>query len=146
MNNTMESASSRLALPARETFNSWFEISTRNRDTDQYGHVNHAAIVTLFEEGRIALIFAPEMSADMAVADVVIGRLSLTLHKEIRSRLVVDVGSVVTRVGTCSFDISQALFSSSTCFASAIATCILVHKETRRPVPVTDSMRKYFLV
>ena len=58
----------RVEVPTPGLFSTWLELRTRNRDTDQFGHVNHAAIATLFEESRISLVFAPELASEIAAS------------------------------------------------------------------------------
>ena len=134
-------ASARAGVPTRGMFISWIKTQTRNRDTDQFGHVNHAAIATLFEEGRIALVFTPELVAETATVDLLVASLSMTFHKELRAPGSVEIGSIVTRIGTSSFCVDQAVFTEATCFASAAAVCVLLGKESRKPAPVSDLMR-----
>lgn len=137
----MSSGQQRAAIPTAELFSHWLELRTRNRDTDQFGHVNHAAMATLFEESRIALVFAPALTDHTVGIDLLIASLAMAFHKELRAPGVVRVGAAVTRVGSSSLDIRQAIFAGDSCYASAEAVCVLFGSDTRRPVPASDALR-----
>ena len=51
-------ASARNVIGQHRDFRFWTEEKLRNADTDQFRHVNNAAIATLFEAARME-IFAP---------------------------------------------------------------------------------------
>ena len=135
----------RAEVSTPDQFSHWLDIHARNRDTDQFGHVNHAAMATLFEESRIALIFAPENADEIAGVDLLVASLSMTFHKELRAPAPVRVGSIVTRIGTSSLEIRQGLFAGDTCYASAEAACVLFGRSSRRPVPASDALRSSLL-
>lgn len=142
---TAEKSRSRAAVPIPDQFATWLDIRARNRDTDQFGHVNHAAMATLFEEGRIALIFAPDHAAETAGTDLLIASLTMNFHKELRAPAPIRIGSIVTRIGTSSLEIRQGLFAGDTCYASAEAACVLFGCSSRRPVTVSDALRSSLL-
>ena len=131
----------RAAPPTPMQFATWLDLHTRNRDTDQFGHVNHAAMASLFEESRIALVFAPELAAETRGIDLLVASLRMDFHKELRAPGVVRVGAKVTRIGSSSLEIAQGLFADGVCHASAHAVCVLFGSETRRPVPASDALR-----
>jgi acyl-CoA thioester hydrolase len=79
------------------------EVAVRWRDLDGLGHVNHAVLLTYFEEGRDAWLRRHGIDRD----EYVVGRCTVSFRREVRpaSRAVtlhcaaVDVGrkSVTTR-------------------------------------------------
>lgn len=135
----------RAAVPTPEQFPTWLALRTRNRDTDQFGHVNHAAMASLFEESRIALVFAPELAGETRGIDLLVASLTMDFHKELRAPGPVRVGAAVTRMGTSSLDIRQGLFADGVCYASARAVCVLFGSASRRPVPASDALRAALL-
>ncbi|MEG3143142.1 thioesterase family protein [Sphingomonas sp. RT2P30] len=137
--------SQRAEVPSADEFRFWLPARTRNRDTDQFGHVNHAAMATLLEESRIALIFAPELEVETQGIDLLVASLSMHFHKELRAPGDIRIGARVTRIGSSSLDIRQAIFAGATCFASAEAVCVFLGHETRLPAPVSDTVRKHLL-
>lgn len=135
----------RAAAPMSEEFSTWIELRTRNRDTDQFGHVNHAAMASLFEESRIAVVFAPALADETRGIDLLVASLAMDFHKELRAPGTVRVGSSVTRIGSSSLEIRQGLFANGVCHASANAVCVLFGADTRRPVPASDGLRAALL-
>ena len=135
----------RTEVPAPAMFAAWLELRTRNRDTDQFGHVNHAAMATLLEESRIALIFAPEFASETVGTNLLIASVAMVFHKELRAPGNIRVGATVTRIGSSSLDIRQAIFVDDVCFASAEAVCVLFDNDTRRPVRVSEALRTALL-
>ena len=121
------------------------DARTRNRDTDQFGHVNHAAMATLFEESRIALVFAPDLAAETEGIDLLVAKLVMVFHKELRAPGLVRLGAAIARIGSSSLVVRQAIFMDDICFASAQATCVLFGHQSRRPVKVSDYLRRAFL-
>lgn len=135
----------RAAPPTPEQFPLWLELRTRNRDTDQFGHVNHAAMASLFEESRIALLFAPGHADQTRGIDLLVASLTMVFHKELRAPGTVRVGAMVTRIGSSSLDIRQALFADDVCHASVEAVCVLFGSDTRQPVRASDALRSRLL-
>jgi len=131
--------------PSADRLGSWVTIATRNRDTDQFGHVNHAAMITLFEEARIALVFRPDLSEDLRSIDLLIASLTFSFHKELRAPGIIRVGSQVTTIGNSSLTILQALFDGETCIASGEAICVFLDRQSRKPARVGDHARAVLL-
>ena len=120
-------------------------MKARNRDTDQFGHVNHASMATFFEEGRIALVFAPETAGETRGRDLLVANLTMTFHKELGAPGAIEVGSCVTRIGSSSLDVRQGVFAGDVCYASALASCVLIDARTRRPERIADALRALWL-
>ncbi|HLI13754.1 MAG TPA: thioesterase family protein [Alphaproteobacteria bacterium] len=131
--------------PRRERFLFWTEEKLRNMDTDQFGHVNNSAIATFLEAGRMEMLKHPAVRPSMDGISLVVVRLLMVFHKELFYPGMIEVGSVVTRIGRTSFDASQAIFASAGCVVSAEATCVLLNIETRRPHPVPDAVRRHLI-
>lgn len=129
--------------PGRDAFRFWTQEKLRNPDTDQFGHINNAAMASFFEAGRMEL-FA-ERPADPAVANLqlVVARLLMTFHMELYYPGEVAIGSIVTRVGRSSFDVAQGLFVGDNCIASAQAICVAFDPEKRRPAEIPGTLRDY---
>ncbi len=127
--------------PARDAFRFWTREKLRNPDTDQFGHVNNAAMASFFEAGRMEL-FAGR-PADRAKLQLVVVRLLMNFHKELYYPGEVAIGSVVTRVGRSSFDVAQGLFAGEDCIASAQATCVTFDPEQRQAAGIPGSLRDF---
>lgn len=140
-----DSAPSRAQIPRRADFRFWTEEKLRNIDTDQFKHINNAVMASFFEAGRMEMFHALTGEQGLADVGIVVGRLVMNFHKELFYPGSVAIGAVVKRVGTASFDVSQGLFRDQDCIASAEATCILIHQQTRRPYPVPVDLKSRML-
>jgi acyl-CoA thioester hydrolase len=115
----------------------------RNADTDQFGHVNHAAMITYFEEGRIGILNAPEIASLLKTQDLVVARINFSFHRELRYPGQVVVASSIDRVGSSSMTVRQALFNVGECVASGEAICVLIDRDTRRPAAIDQRTRAF---
>jgi len=131
--------------PDPSEFRFWTEEKLRNRDTDQFGHVNNAAIASFFEAGRMEMISAPSPAPLAEGASLAVVRLLIEFSRELFYPGRVRVGSSVTDVGNTSFNVRQALFDGVGCVATAEATCVLIDASLRRPRRVPEGLRAYLL-
>lgn len=146
--NKFDSADSAVASQAGSSVEAFRFKTTeklRNADTDQFGHVNHAVMMSLFEAGRIEILERSEVAAAMRALDLVVARIDFSFHRELRYPAQVQVGSTVARVGTSSFTVRQGLFDTQHCVASGEAVCVLIDRATRRPSAITDDVRSFLL-
>lgn len=128
----------RSALPPRERFACWTREKLRNRDTDQFGHVNNAAIATFMEAGRMELFAGVEMGG----ANILVVRMLSEFHRELFYPGEVDVGTAVSGIGNSSFSVEQGLFDAKGCVATGEATCVFFDSAARRPVRIPDTVRE----
>lgn len=126
-----------------EHFRFWSPEKLRNADTDQFRHVNNAAIASFLESGRMELFAEPAISRLMGGLNVVVGRLTIEFHAEIFYPGEVNIGSTVTYIGRSSFEVLQGVFRAGTCVASATASCVLLQEG--RPYAVPDEIRRHLL-
>lgn len=126
-----------------EHFRFWSPEKLRNADTDQFRHVNNAAIASFLEGGRMDLFADAAISRLMEGLNVVVGRLTIEFHAEIFYPGEVNIGSNVTYIGRSSFEVLQAVFRAGTCVASATASCVLL--QAGKPYAVPDEIRRHLL-
>ena len=129
--------------PTPGDFRFWTVEKLRNADTDQFRHVNNAAIASFLESGRMELFVSPAIGDLMKGLNVVVGRLSIEFHAEIFYPGELKVGSMVARIGRTSFDVLQGVFRDDVCVASATAACVLM--QSGKPYPVPDDVRRHLL-
>jgi acyl-CoA thioester hydrolase len=137
-------------LPAdidRDPAISWTSDSLRFADTDRNGHINNGAFAALAESGRVQLIdrlFAPVLPPH---AFFVIARLSIDFHAELHFPGQVRTATWVSRIGTTSVTMHQAIVGgagsdASKPTATAEAVCVLLDAGTRRPLPLPSAIRE----
>ena len=132
-------------VPQRADFRFWTEEKLRNPDTDQFHHVNHAAMVSLFEAGRMELFALAQVRPLMQEANLAVVRLLLHFHRELFYPGMVSVGSVISSVGNTSFTCLQGLFNGDECVASGEAVCVLFDSAAGRAHPIQGALRAYLL-
>lgn len=132
-------------LPDRSEFRFWTEEKLRNRDTDQFGHVNNAAIASFLEAGRMEMLSGPEAAPLAEGASLAVVRLLIEFSRELFYPGLVRVGSSATGVGNTSFSVRQAVFDGTGCVATAEATCVLIDAAQRRPRRIPEALRAYLL-
>ncbi|GIQ76877.1 acyl-CoA thioesterase [Bradyrhizobium sp. ma5] len=126
-----------------EHFRFWSLEKLRNADTDQFRHVNNAAIASFLEGGRMELFAEPAISRLMDGLNVVVGRLTIEFHSEVFYPGEVNIGSTVTSVGRSSFEVLQGVFRAGACVASATASCVLL--QAGKPHAIPDDIRRHLL-
>ncbi len=119
----------------------WVEEKLRNMDTDQYGHVNNAAIASFCESGRMSIYADKDVAEAMKSYSPVVVRLLLEFHDELFFPGTVRVGTTVVEIGNTSFQVIQSVFKDDNRVASSMATCVLIDRTTRKPVRVPAIIR-----
>jgi acyl-CoA thioester hydrolase len=132
-------------FPDNTTYRFWICESIRNADTDQFQHVNNAAIASYCEAGRMALFSEPSLREVIAELNVVVVKLTMLFERELFYPGTVQVGTRVTTVGNTSFQVSQGLYVLGERFATSDATCVMMDRVQRKPVRVPDEFRALFI-
>ena len=121
-----------------------YELKTRWRDIDSFGHVNNAVYLTYIEDARI-LFFRrwkiTEMKKSLIVASIKIDYLQQIDHP---SDLI--VGQKISRIGNSSFDIQSTLFikGQSKPAARAVVISVCFDYKQNKSVPVYDEITADF--
>lgn len=114
----------------------WHSVTLRYGDTDRQGHINNAVYCTLFESGRIALLFDDNGSTGLDNREYVIARISLDYLQEMNFPGIADIGTKVLSIGNSSFLVGQAIFKDGVCHSTAESVVVLIERESKRPVKV----------
>ena len=134
------------AIPTTGDFRFWCDEKLRLADTDRQGHINNAAIATLFEAGRVEILELPALAAYLRGTATVLARVIINYRQEFHFPGRVRVGANIAKVGRTSFEIAQSMFAVNGCVATAESTIVLIDHATRRPTPVPDGMRQFLTV
>ena len=122
----------------------WTHENIRNADTDQFQHVNNAAIASYCEAGRMALFAEPSLREVIADLNVVVVKLTIQFERELFYPGTAQIGTRVTAVGNTSFQVSQGLYVLGARFAVSDATCVMMDRVLHKPVRVPDEVRALF--
>lgn len=109
----------------------------RYADTDRQGHVNNAVFATLFETGRVELLYDPAAPLHAPDGAFVIARLVIDFVDEIRWPGTVDIATRAAAVGRSSVRLEQALFQDDRLVAKAESVIVHVDQGDRRSRPLT---------
>lgn len=115
----------------------------RYSDTDRQGHVNNAAFSTFLETGRVDFLYEPQNPLTADNRSFVIVSLNLNYLSEITWPGRVDIGSGVTRVGSSSIHLFQALFQEGRCVATAETVIVQMDDQTRKSSPLSDNVKAF---
>lgn len=117
-------------------------LRIRNSDTDQFLHVNNAAMASYFEEARMAIFQEDTLAACMRGKNVVVAHLGIDFLKEIFYPGDIGIWTTGIKVGTSSFSLMQGLYVGDTLCAQAKAVCVLMDSANARPTTIPDAMRE----
>lgn len=127
-------------LVDKTQFDVWTTLSVRYRDLDLMGHVNHAVIVSYFEQARNGILDGlPLPESD----GMVLGELHVRYLAEIARDSIVEIGTGVSRLGGRSFTLGQAAFVGETCVATCLGTLVYISRETRRAAEMPPAFREH---
>jgi acyl-CoA thioester hydrolase len=128
-------------MPAIEDFPARTFDKLRYGDTDRQGHVNNAVFATLFETGRVSVIYEGATPLLEPGFSFVIARLAIDYRSELFWPGRVEIGSAVKSVGRSSVIFTQALFQNGLCAATAESVVVQVDGKTRKSAPLRDETR-----
>lgn len=117
-------------------------LRTRNADTDQYRHINNAAIASFFEEARMAIFLRDDLAACMYDKRVVVAHLEIDFLKEIFYPGDVEIQTEAEGTGATSFSLVQGLYAGDALCARAKAVCVLLDSPGARPMVLPHALRE----
>ena len=121
-------------------------VQLRWSDPDSYGHVNHARVLSLLEDARLAMADESPGRDRGRPADVILARLEVDylrqLYHRVGERLVVR--SWVTRLGTKSFTLRQELVQDDAVAIRADCVLVVFDVTTDTSRPLSDGERAFW--
>ena len=118
--------------------------NVRFADLDPNNHVNNAVYATYFETGRVTLMKDPSFGLVPEGLAWIMVRLDIHFRAELKWPNVIEMGLGVSRFGRTSVTFEQVVFCEGACVASSQSVSVLIDDVTRRPVPLTDEVKKNF--
>ncbi len=132
-----------------EDFKYWTISHTRWGDMDGLRHINHAAYLSYMETARM------EWLNDLGFVNkrwdgelgVILASLSVDYFFQIHHPEELEIGLVVSRIGTKSFDLLTGVFKKGRHELIVQATFILVafNYKLNKSIPVPDEIHNYIL-
>ena len=132
-----------------ENFPFKFEIKTRWRDLDAFGHVNNATFATYVEDARISMFERWNLSQTMGKRSVIAASLKLDFKQQLSHPSDIIVGQRISRIGTTSFDIQAVIYKKDTPNAPICETlliCVCFNYDEQKSVSVYSEIVKDFTI
>jgi acyl-CoA thioester hydrolase len=132
-------------LPARDNFPHFMAIPTRWMDNDIYGHVNNVTYYSYFDTVvNHHLIEAGGLDIHGGPAFGVVAETSCRFFRELQFPDIVNAGIRVVRLGNSSVTYEIGLFRGDDAEPAALGKFVhvWVDRESRRPVPIPDAIRR----
>jgi len=131
--------------PDQHDFPFWTDEKFRIADTDLNGHINNNAIGQLYEAGRgeiISSVLGPPARREIGAA---LARVTIDYLAEAHYPGMARIGSRISRLGTSSITISQAIFVEGRCLGMAESVIVFLDKATRKSSPMPEHVREGFM-
>ncbi|MEA2940833.1 MAG: acyl-CoA thioester hydrolase [Bradyrhizobium sp.] len=132
------------ANPELEDFPYRLTDNVRFADLDPNQHVNNAVYATYFETGRVTLMKDPSFGLMPSGLAWIMVRLDIHFRAELKWPGLIEMGLGVSKFGRTSVTFDQVVFSQGRCVASSQSVSVLIDDISRRPVPLTDEVKKNF--
>jgi len=132
-------------FPARGDFPHFMAIPTRWMDNDVYGHVNNVTYYSYFDTAvNHHLVEAGGLDIHGGPAFGVVAETSCRFFRELQFPDIVNAGIRVVRLGNSSVTYEIGLFRGDDEEPAALGRFVhvWVDRESRRPVPVPDPIRR----
>ena len=129
-------------LGDRAVYATWTRDIVRYADLDPNGHVNNGAVNQYFEDGRVH--FRKERMpflGERLFTGFAVGRFAAVYRTALTWPATVEIGTVVTRIGTASFELGQGVFNGDLCIATAEVGQVHFDPATGRSRPLPDPVR-----
>ena len=126
-----------------------FEINTRWRDLDAFGHVNNATFATYVEDARISMFKRWNLSQISGNRSVIAASLKLDFKQQLSHPSVIIVGQRISRMGTTSFDIQAAIYKKdapNSPICETLLTCVCFDYDKQKSIKVYSEIVKDFTI
>jgi acyl-CoA thioester hydrolase len=130
--------------PEREKadfYTHWIDETVRFHDLDAYNHVNNNVIGVYFETARMHWFESMAPKAWLTNAHFVLGKNTIYFLNELHYPNRVRIGGRLLRLGNTSITSCNAIFKGDTCIATCETLSVWINSATRRPEPISGSMR-----
>ncbi len=96
----------------RADFDYWTRMSSRWRDMDALGHINHAAYLTYMESSRVDVYYELGYGGirKEEQESTILGAMEVNYHHQATHPIKLEIGHRISRVGGKSFDFIAGIF------------------------------------
>ena len=113
-----------------------YELQTRWKDLDAFGHVNNAVFLSYIEDARIT--FFKRWNLCNENRSIIMASAKIDYLRQIDHPSQLIVGERISRIGRKSFDIESAVFikDEADAVATSMVICVCFDYEQNESVPV----------
>ena len=121
-----------------------YELKTRWKDIDSFGHVNNAVFLTYIEDARI--MYFKRWNVTEKKRSLIVASIKIDYLRQIEHPSDLIVGQKISRIGNSSFDIQSAIFLNNDLkpAANSVVSCVCFDYEQSKSVPVYDEIKADF--
>ena len=126
-----------------------FEINTRWRDLDAFGHVNNTTFATYVEDARISMFERWHLSQASGNRSIIAASLKLDFKQQLSHPSDIIVGQRITRIGTTSFDIQAVIYKKNvpnSPICETLLTCVCFNYDEQKSVSIYSEIVKDFTI
>ena len=108
----------------KSNYSHWTEISTRWRDMDAIGHINHVIYLTYMESSRVDFLNKIGFSGPLKEMDesAILGGIEIHYLMQASHPQTLEIGSRISRIGERSYDIDSVIYKNKTEDILCVAT------------------------
>lgn len=129
----------------RSDFPVWARVEVRWGDMDEMGHVNNAVYFTYLESARIQLFAALGLDKPMTAErkGMSLAHAGCNFRAEVKYPETLEIGTVVTKIGTASFHLAHVFLREGTDSLVADGNSVVVWTDYARgkSAPIPEDVR-----
>ena len=127
-----------------EIFPFLYELNTRWKDMDTFGHVNNAVFLTYIEDARIS--FFQRWKLNNREKSIIMASIKIDYLRQVSHPSNLVVGQRISRLGKTSFDIHSVVFiqDDPQPVAKAVVSAVCFDYEANKSVPVYPEIKADF--
>ena len=127
-----------------ENFPFLYELNTRWKDMDTFGHVNNAVFLTYIEDARIS--FFRRWKLNNREKSIIMASIKIDYLRQVSHPSNLVVGQRISRLGKTSFDIHSVVFiqDDPQPVAKAVVSAVCFDYEANKSVPVYPEIKADF--
>ena len=127
-----------------ENFPFLYELNTRWKDMDTFGHVNNAVFLTYIEDARIS--FFRRWKLNNREKSIIMASIKIDYLRQVNHPSNLVVGQRISRLGKTSFDIHSVVFIQDDPHpaAAAVVSAVCFDYETNKSVPLYPEIKADF--
>ncbi len=119
----------------------WTNDHVRFCDLDALGHVNNNAMGMYFENARANFFNIVTPGWPWCETIFVLARTCITFSHELHMPAKVRIGTCITKIGTTSLHVANALWHGETPVSYSESISVLIDQKKRKPVQISEELR-----